>query len=131
MGGHPKEYKMKRETECQHDPVIDADVYDRAHEILHGRKSEDNVSGNHSIVYKRTKSLTKETETEDATHAIPPLGYKFQNGELVVDAKEAEVVMRAELEMGRDGKLSLETEKELRRLWKEHYDAKRTKTLGE
>lgn len=72
------------------EPIIDRDLYERA----------------------QAKLLEKK---ENAY--IPPLGYKEQDGKLVVNEEEAEVVKRAFSEMCRDGRVSPETEKELRRLW--------------
>ena len=72
-----------------------------------------------SAVYKRVQSRLKEEKVENVY--IPPLGYKQQGDKIVVVEEEAEVVKRAFDEMVRDGSVSPDTEKELRRLWKQHY----------
>lgn len=77
-----------------------------------------------TVQYKRRH----QTETDTPKWKLP-LGYKYEDGtvviqeggKVVVDEEEAEIVKRAAEEMERDGRVSPETEKELRRAWKEHY----------
>jgi len=62
-----------------------------------------------------------------ATPAPPPLGYKWQAGQLVVDGEEAAVVKRAVEEMAKDGQLSHETHTSLAAAWKKRFDEKATR----
>ena len=74
--------------------------------------------------YKRTHP-----EETDTPKWKLPLGYKYEDGtvviqeggKVVIDEEEAEIVKRAAEEMARDGQVSPETEKELRRAYTEHY----------
>lgn len=68
-----------------------------------------------------TRVQKKLKEQRETKLAPPPLGYRMEGGKLIVDEEEAEVVKRAADEMARDGNLSLDTEKDLLRLWKQHY----------
>lgn len=88
---------------AMHKPVIDRATYERAAHTLN--------------------------EEREANHYTPPLGYKLEDGKLVVNEEEAEVVNRALVEMERDGQVSSETEKELRRVWASHYDEARRAEL--
>lgn len=81
----------------RHSPIVDEETWSAAQ-------------------YKR-----KHPEETDTPKWKPPLGYKYQDGKLVIDEENAEIVKRAADEMARDGQVSPETEKELRRAWKEHY----------
>lgn len=83
--------------ELKHTPIIDEETW-------------------RAVQYKRTHP----TET-DTPKWKPPLGYKYEDGKIVIDEEKAEIVKRAAEEMARDGQVSPETEKDLRRAWKEHY----------
>lgn len=83
--------------ELKHKPILDKETWN-------------------AVQYKR-----KHPAETDTPKWKPPLGYKYQDGKLVIDDKNAEIIKRAAEEMARDGQVSPETEKELRKAWKEHY----------
>lgn len=86
-------------------------------------KADDGLGTSEPIIdcatYTRVQEKLK--EQRETKLAPPPLGYKMEGGKLVVDEDGAEVVKRATDEMARDGNLSLDTEKDLLRLWKQRY----------
>lgn len=75
-------------------------------------------------LYERMQAKVYEGRVKKADQYAPPLGYKTQDGKTVIDEEEAEVVKRAFEEMSKDGKVSAETEKDLREAWKKHYSRK-------
>jgi hypothetical protein len=87
------------------------------------RKADDGLGTSEPIIDRATYTRVQEKlkEQRETKLAPPPLGYKMEGGKPIVDEEEAEVVKRAADEMARDGNLSLDTEKDLLRLWKQHY----------
>ena len=71
------------------------------------------------VTYTMVQAKLKEERAAET--APPPLGYKPQNGELVADEGEAEVVKRALKETAELGALRPETYKALSECWKRHY----------
>ena len=79
------------------------------------------------------KSITYVEETQTATYTrsndlpkltneyVPPLGYKTQDDNLVIDEEEAVLVIRAQGEMNEYGHLTPSTASAMRRIWKQHY----------
>ena len=94
IGGKPE----TKATAGESKPLIDREIYVRAQNKLY--------------------------EDKDSNRYVPPLGYKQQGDKLVVNEEEADVVKRALDEMAQDGRLSPDTEQDLRRLWKQHYTKK-------
>ena len=72
-----------------------------------------------TATYVRTPRRARE-ENEDNVWS-PPLGYKVENGLIVVDEEEAEIVHRASEEMAKNGCLSPETSEDMRRIYQKSY----------
>jgi hypothetical protein len=85
--------------------LIRADMKRKRHEPLVDRAT-----------YTRVQEKLK--EQRETTPAPLPLGYKMQDGKIVIDDEEAEIVKGAAEEMARAGRLSAETEKQIRKLMK-------------
>lgn len=70
------------------------------------------------------KRLIREDIAKTEEHSmnfIPPFGYKVKDGKPAINEEEKEIVNRAMTEMAHAGKISHETEKNLREAWYKHY----------
>lgn len=90
------------------EPIIDRATYEQVQEKIKDRKDTPPPS---TTVYKRKPALKYRPDPENIYQ--PPLGYKWQDGKLVIDEVEAELVQRAAAEMVKDGQVSMETYREL------------------
>lgn len=98
--------------------LIRADMKRKRHEPLVDRAT-----------YTRVQEKLKE-QTETAPAPLP-LGYKMQDGKIVIDEEEAEIVNRAAEEMARAGRLSAETEKRIRKLMEKRHEQNQEVVMGE
>lgn len=102
------------------EPIIDRATYEQAQEKIKDRKGTPAPS---TAVYKRQPSLKYPRDPENIYQA--PLGYKWQDGKLVIDEAEAELVQRAAAEMVKDGQVSMETYHELVKARKARTEAQK------
>lgn len=98
--------------EAEHKPIIDRATYERVQLALSAKKEQLNEA--------RKKELPR-------LKMCPP-GYKWQDGKLVVDEEEAEVVRRAFDEHIRDGEIHTQTLRELAQLRKKRDEKEEEKS---
>lgn len=98
-----------------HDQIVDRSTYASVQKKIKEKETEKDSP--QKAIYKRHAPTFRGATLP----APPPLGYKWQDGKLVVDEEEAAVVKRAEEEMAKDGQLSPSTYMDLAATWEKHF----------
>lgn len=109
--------KQKREIA----EIVGRDTWAKVQDKIKSKSKKPTPPSIDTATYVRTQPETY--KESDRGVYIPPLGYKTENGETVVDEEETEVVRRAAEEMVREGCLTDKTSEDMKRIFTKHYRA--------
>lgn len=94
------------------EPIIDRATFEQFQENLKANLAA--KASTPSTAAKRPLPTITHRQTSEIPD-MPPLGYKWQDGMLVKDEAEAELIKRGYREMAEHGQVSMETQREIRR----------------
>lgn len=106
----PDDFCSYGEKKPEPKPIIDHGTYERAQEKIRGRKGPDFVNkplGYSTYMQCKQDEVIALKGTENT--CLPPLGYKWQDGKLVISDADALLIKRAFGEVTTKGQISMET----------------------
>jgi transcriptional regulator with XRE-family HTH domain len=106
------------------EPIIDRATFEQFQENLKAHLAA--KASTPSTAAKRPLLTITHRQTSEIPD-MPPLGYKWQDGMLVKDEAEAELIKRGYREMTEHGQVSMETQREIRRALRAKIEAWRKK----